>query len=197
MILSPYAIIAMLFQSFCLVWAPFAALVCGLIARKQGMNAMRYAATGAVYSALLFVPWLWLTRSMRSGRTLTEVSSTSSYKLLYIAWMLWIVAHFALILGMLAYDDIRFPPDEWSWEYLSRSYLFGILNGLITIAGISAWIKSHRDTTFRRNDDERVDESLSGFVQLKPFAYFSANIIAFPIFLFLWLQVLGPHILGL
>ena len=48
--------------TLCLAWTPFAALICARIARRRCLNINRPAVHGALYSALLFLPWRHLTR---------------------------------------------------------------------------------------------------------------------------------------
>lgn len=52
-------------MALCAAWAPFAALICGLTARRMGLSAWRWAAAGALHSVLFFRPWLLLMRRMR------------------------------------------------------------------------------------------------------------------------------------
>ena len=52
-------------------WAPFGALVCALIAWRRGINLYRCAVAGAAYSALFFLPWVYLAaRMLGSSRNL-------------------------------------------------------------------------------------------------------------------------------
>ena len=43
-----------------LPWTPFAALICAMSARKKGLDVRRHAIAGAVCSALMFLPWVYL-----------------------------------------------------------------------------------------------------------------------------------------
>ena len=57
--------IAFVIAILCVAWTPFAALICARIAQRRGLNVKRPAVHGAIYSALLFLPWRHLTRQMR------------------------------------------------------------------------------------------------------------------------------------
>ena len=50
------------------IWTPAATVICGVIAHKRGLNPIRYAMIGGVYSALLFFPWLYLLLRMLERR---------------------------------------------------------------------------------------------------------------------------------
>ena len=39
-----------------LLWAPFAAFICGRLGRKRGLDVRLYATTGALYSVLCLFP---------------------------------------------------------------------------------------------------------------------------------------------
>ena len=50
------------------VWAPFGALICALIAWRRGLNPRRYAVAGAAHSVLFFLPWVYLAARMLGVR---------------------------------------------------------------------------------------------------------------------------------
>ena len=43
-----------------LPWTPFAAWICARSARKKGLDVRRHAVAGAMCSALMFLPWVYL-----------------------------------------------------------------------------------------------------------------------------------------
>ena len=70
-----------------LLWAPFAALICGYIARKKNANATEYAWTGAKSSSLQLLPWIYLVSQMRD-RPLSNRWVKAGYVLVYGLWII-------------------------------------------------------------------------------------------------------------
>lgn len=68
------------------LWSPIAALICGGIARARGLSVSRYAAAGAVYSALLILPWLYLVVRM-FNRSVPRFIVVAGYMVLYLGWL--------------------------------------------------------------------------------------------------------------
>ncbi len=68
-----------------MVWAPFGALICALIAWRRGLSPRRCAIAGAVCSALFFLPWVYFAaRAM--GWSVPKPLVVFSYVLLYLTW---------------------------------------------------------------------------------------------------------------
>ena len=82
--------------ALCVVFAPFAAIQCALIARSRGLNAKRYAVHGAIYFVLLFLPWQHLTRQMR-GEPIRRENIRDAYYYVYALAALVVASHIALI----------------------------------------------------------------------------------------------------
>ena len=61
-----------------MVWAPFGALICALIAWRRGLSPV----AGAVYSALFFLPWVYLAARML-GRAVPKPLAVLPYVVLY------------------------------------------------------------------------------------------------------------------
>ena len=85
-------LIGAVLQAFCVIWSPFAGIVCFRIARSEGLKATDHAIFGAVYALLLLVPWIYLTRRMRN-----EEFSKSDYAMAYICvyafWLSVMICH--------------------------------------------------------------------------------------------------------
>ena len=76
------------------IWAPFAALVCGHVARARGLEARKFAAVGALYSTLFFWPWVYLVLRMH-GRTVPTPMIRGAYIVLYaVIWPATVLAFF-------------------------------------------------------------------------------------------------------
>ena len=69
------------------IWAPFAALICVLIARSRGFSPYRYAVAGMVYSVLFFLPWVYLVTRM-CRRSVSIMLIRLVYVLVYGVWLL-------------------------------------------------------------------------------------------------------------
>ena len=93
--------------TLCLAWAPFAALTCARIARQRGLSAKRHAIHGAIYSAILFLPWRHLTRQMR-GDPITRANITDAYTVTFIVAALALAAHISFIF-MWWYSEDSIP----------------------------------------------------------------------------------------
>ena len=73
-----------------LPWAPFAAWICARSARKKGLDVRRHAVAGALYSALLFWPWVYFILRM-NGRSVPVILVRMFYISVYASWMLGFV----------------------------------------------------------------------------------------------------------
>ena len=162
------------FQFLCIIWSPFAGLICALIARKKGLNALRYALIGALYSALLFAPWRFLVQRMRNRRFSYEAVERDCVWWLYSLWVGTIVANAAMVAAVL-----RLLNTEWT-----EIYFFPI--ALIPVAvGMPTWILSIRASLHRRSNaiadtDKPPADILPERVFVMPFAYASANVMFIP-----------------
>ena len=80
---------------FGLVWAPFAGLVCARAARARGLNPWRYAIVGAVYSALFFLPWIYLLSKIRA-KPLRGHTIATGYLFVYGLWLFGPIAEMCI-----------------------------------------------------------------------------------------------------
>ena len=92
----------MLIALFGLVWAPIGATICALAARKVGLPARRYAVAGAIYSVLLFLPWMYLLLRVL-GRSPSTLVIRQAYVAVYGAWAIGPLA-FALTEWIIVED---------------------------------------------------------------------------------------------
>ena len=67
------------------VWAPFAAFICGIIAAARGANPYSYALAGAVHAALFVLPWFFLVARM-FGRSIPWPMTALATIVVYVAW---------------------------------------------------------------------------------------------------------------
>ena len=172
-ILVPYYVAILLFQIFCIVWAPYASSTCAGIARRRGLDANRYGRIGFIYSVLLFVPWLHLKRRMQD-MPFSFGTNSFDYTFLYLLWLGVIAANAIVLLMTVGIEG------------------WGIFQVALILAaaalGVPAWILSLRALLQRRSaqgeesDDKRAD-ILPERVYLMPFVWASVNILALPVML--------------
>lgn len=179
-ILVPCYVVAVLFQFFCIVWAPFASLKCASLARKRGLDANYYGCIGFMYSALLFVPWHHLVQRMQN-RQFSFGTNAFNYTLLYILWLIVIAANAVILLITVG--------REVPWG------MFHIALVLAALAlGVPAWIVSLRTLSHRRSVEGGESENLHvdvlpERVYIMPFVWTSANILALPVLLIIGIVI--------
>ena len=79
------------------VLSPVTGLISGLLARRRGLDPLRFAVVGVVYRLMLGFPWLFVVFGMR-GWNIPRFLIRTLYFLLYAAWfwvaVMWAVAFF-------------------------------------------------------------------------------------------------------
>ncbi len=70
---------------FSVLWTPVAAAICWVVAKRKGLDAKRSAVIGGVFSALLFLPWLYFLLQMLNVRVPRALIGLS-YLILYVVW---------------------------------------------------------------------------------------------------------------
>ena len=179
-ILVPCYVVAVLFQLFCIAWAPLAALKCANLARKRGLDANYYGRVGFMYSALLFVPWRYLTQRMQN-RQFSFGTSAFNYTLLYILWLVVIAANAVILLITVG-----------------REVPWGMFQVVLVLAasalGVPAWIMSLRTLFRKRSVEGGKSENIQADilperVYIMPFVWTSANILALPVLLIIGIVI--------
>ena len=154
-----------------MLWAPIGALICALLAWRKGLGARRCALAGAAYSALFFLPWVYLTARM-FGKTIPKPPIILAYIALYLAWLLgptqfcydiWIDGHGG--------TDTEYYPAAWFWAWL--------LNMLAMAAAPFLMPSTKRINPFRpdHRDNGPLRDTLPNPVYLLPFALFGISIL--------------------
>lgn len=110
------AILTFFATFFCLGWNPVGALVCAWLARKRGLNVARYALLGAMSSAAMFAPWLYLVQRMR-GKEFSDEAITTIYA--------WAQALLGAVIAGVSFLQImgRFLGDS-TWPYRPEGYIW-------------------------------------------------------------------------
>lgn len=86
-LLIPFVAFVLLFQVACVIWSPFAGLMCAIIARRLGLSVWRHALAGAICSVLLLGPWIFLIQRMRNRRVSYDHFVNPIYFALYTTWI--------------------------------------------------------------------------------------------------------------
>ena len=73
-----------------ILWMPFAAATCAMIARERGLSAGRYSLLGGLYAFLFMVPSFYLIVRM-FGRLPSHRIVTAFYVVLYLYWLVSLV----------------------------------------------------------------------------------------------------------
>ena len=140
-----------------LVWAPFGALACALIAWRRGLSPYRYAVAGAAYSALFFLPWVYLAARML-GWAIPKPLTALPYVVLY---------------GLWAYGPARYSYEIWTdVEVYRPAWLFAWVANMFTMAAsLPLLTPFKRINPFRRaRRDAPLRDTLPNPVYLLTFA---------------------------
>ena len=145
-----------------MIWAPFGAAVCALIAWRRGLSPYRYAVAGAVCSALFFLPWVYLAARML-GWVVPKPLAVLPYVVLYASWL---------------QGPAQFSYDMWDWgideAYPDALWLFMWLANMITmIASLLMMTPIEKVNPFcRARRDAPLRDALPNPIYLLPFALF-------------------------
>ena len=177
-------IVTFLLAALCIAWSPFAALTCARIARRNGLNARRYAMLGAMYSVLLFLPWLYLTLRMR-GKPVFRDSIKSAYSVVYVVAALLLACHIFFLI-----TEIGIYPHSDEFLNLLGSLIFAVLTaaGALALgAGIVSALRMNRRFAERDGRQEsRVSIDLPDRSCIAPFAWAWASMLICSGWWFLW-----------
>lgn len=159
---APFGILfgAAIFLAFGLLWSPFAALICALIAHIRGLSVRRYARAGAVYSALFFLPWVYLVARM-FGKSVPKQVVAAVYIILYGGVWLCGTAGLA-VLGFLISSTAQ-----------GISGISAVVAFVVSIALCIASVRqfSRRRACLRDNPAVSQDDILPDRAYIMPFAH--------------------------
>ena len=160
-------IIIILLMPFGVLLSPFAALICYLRARSLGLPPGYYALIGALYSTILFLPWIYLIVRM-FGKTVPNILIGIGYFVLYTMWALGSILVISLMTFVYGVATFSFNTEVES-RYV---YALGFCILLVLLCGdVVTWILSMvRLDRFHRNSvpNERI---LPNRVYITPLAY--------------------------
>ena len=166
---------------FGLLWAPIGSFICNRIAHKRGLDADRYTSTGLGYSALFFLPWIYLVARMLDKR-IPDVIIYLVYAFFYLSW-------FAMIGAYIYYGFTEGELDSIGSRRGFGGVLLIVIVWLAVIAiqaftwfySLQLLLRHHR--WCRRILGRAPRNILPGGIYIYPFALFLMWIMVFP---FLW-----------
>ena len=186
--LIPFTLFVLLFQIACIIWSPFAALICGVIARKTGLSVWKYALAGAICSTLLFVPWVFLIQRMRNRKISYNEIFNPIYFGLYTTWIALIFGNIiihrfilemsGLLPAWLSGSGIRYEGEDPLLEFwqMLRSVIVSTVIGVpILIPSLIVFIR--RFQAKGTGPAHIKADTLFQFAYLVPFVGTSATII--------------------
>ena len=126
-----------------LPWAPFAAWICARSARKKGLDVRRHAIAGALYSALLFWPWVYFILRM-NGKTVPAALVRLFYISVYASWML------GAVFWTFIWAIIFHPGTDSLYEFSNPWVALSYMTHFLVLANVIAWLVSLRMLLRRR-----------------------------------------------
>ena len=167
------------------LWAPFAALICYLTARAKGLSPGRYAAIGALYSALFFLPWVYLIARMYN-KTIPNALVWTGYVVLYAIWFFGSII-VNLIIGFAAH-----PGEDHVWDLTNIEVLLSYAIFIIFCINLGTWVLSiaHLHTSHERfvREPSPLNSLLPHRSYIMPFAHTLAWVVI--VWLVIWLRIL-------
>lgn len=190
-ILSPAAAVAVMLLGW--AWSPFAALICWLRARAMGLPPRRYAAIGALYCALFFLPWAYLTLRM-FGKTVGGAAVSAGYVLLYAVWFCGPIA--LAFLACVGYAAFVFSSDPADPDPTALHIAGFCLAAVLLCGNVWAMIvsiaKIEKDRKRLPASEREGPDLLPNLVYIMPFMHtFAAVAVTVPVFIAL--RFLAPN----
>ena len=157
-----------------LLWSPIAAYTCARTARARGLNTRRYAITGAIYSILLFLPWVYLWSNLRN-KPLSRKTITLGYILTYVLWLFGPIALVGTVIGT-AFDYERDP----AWTIILLVMLTMVVISVLHQVVAKSTVKS----THSHSSGKHATDLLPALANIMPFVYAYIGIILVILFIY-------------
>ena len=140
---APLAVLALfLLIPLGIVWMPFAAAICGIIARKRGLDSSDgYIKAGLSSSFCLFVPWIYLVSRM-CGKPLPHTLVIAAYCVLFLLWAFgtWVPAFVLSGIFFWTDGDPFGPFNKLGEQYeLSSAILTSIIAIAVPVITLILW----------------------------------------------------------
>ena len=141
-----------------ILWSPFGALICGIMAHRRGLPVVRYSTAAWSYSAQFLIPWTYLITALRGNPTNRETSRID-YILIYTLWAIVALGYIGLFVGMFLHpegDHGPFGGLAQSGTGRMSTHIAALLIALAPIpANVFLFQKTLRDLRRKRREDRR------------------------------------------
>ena len=182
-----------------IAWSPFAALICGLRARRNGLPARQYARAGWLYSAQMLLPGIYLA-ALLAGKPFTARVVRTGYILTYAMWTIIILSGFYFFTEQfLISSDSQYGPLYGPFGAFARNEgLFSPATHILALVfalapllfNLVMYPKSLRDLRRKRREDSAKPKSAEDRYALPDKAYtrpFSLTLFGFMLGFFAWI----------
>ena len=133
-----------LLQFLGLPWAPFAAWICGRSARKKGLDVRRHALAGALYSALLFWPWVYFILRM-NGRNAPSALVRLFYISVFGLWMVGgVIMTLFLAVVLTTEIELNYAPSSTQSLLASMMYAAPLLNLALWVFSLTRFLRRRK-----------------------------------------------------
>ena len=112
------------FVGLCAAWAPFAALICAIISKRNGLSVWRFSLAGAILSVFLLLPWLYLIMRM-SGKQVPRFIYVLSYLAVYCIWWMSSIAPLSLF--------FFFDPSNFAFRLM---FITGLITWMVSLLNL-------------------------------------------------------------
>lgn len=180
-------------------WSPFAALICGLRARRRGLPAGQYARAGWSYSAQMLLPGIYLA-ALLAGKPFTARVVRTGYILTYAMWTIIILSGFYFFTEQfLISSDSQYGPLYGPFGAFARNEgLFSPATHILALVfalapllfNLLMYPKSLRDLRRKRREDSAKPKNAENRYALPDKAYtrpFSLTLFGFILGFFAWI----------
>ena len=156
-------------MAFGILWAPVGAIVCGVSAHFRGLPPVRYTIAGLAYSALIFLPWIYLILRIHKV-PIPRFVVKFAYIIIYVFW-------FGVILIGVIVAAPSDPPTHTPPELLPQPpspFMVYLEIGAVALNGVT-WLISLIwlvlvDKSRRRQEDISDSAYLPSPAYISPFA---------------------------
>lgn len=147
--------------------APFAALICYVRARSVGLSSGHYARMGALYSTILFLPWIYLIVRM-FNKNVPNILIGIGYFVLYTMWLFGSILVMSVMTFIVGGATFSFDSEvEYRYVYALVFCIFLVLLSVNVVMWVLSMVRLDR---FHKNHTPR-EEILPDRAYIMPFAY--------------------------
>ena len=177
-----------------ILFSPVAAVWCAWVASSRGFSVWRCALAGAVFSALLFLPWLYLVRRML-GKPLSANIVSVGIHVAFIIWIGFLISQGALLVSNMegGWPPYRreFTPAPGEWFLWWTLLVTWVVSATCYVSSLRILSRRSRARVGYQQYDDTPDTSPLLTVYLMPFVVLSLHtLIVFP-------AVIGIMVLGI